>query len=424
MTEEMFAGDVRIEGIFECPNCGSVLLEFKSHLCSQGYQVRTVRSFILVAHHFHRWLSRQGSSILQCGDSDFDRFTYGHLKKCRCRLRGSTRLKDVRGAFKQLRLVLGLRRSEDVEAVTALSPIEAEVKRFDVHLRETQGLAEATRLYRRRYVREFLTSVYEGKDLVLSKLKRDDIVNFVIERARNRKPQSAKVLVSSLRSYLRFLQLRGDCEKSTVEAVPTIQAWRLSHVPAFLIEDDVRRLLGAFDRKTATGRRGYAMVRCLLDLGLRPSEVAALQLDDIDWRKRILCLASSKSKRRDLLPLPGSVASAISSYLRKGRPKTSERAVFVRHVPPIGSAIAASVVRAVVRHAAKRIGLEGLARGTRVLRRTAAMRLLEQGGTLKEVADLLRHRCLDTTTIYTKIDMKRLAAVPLPWPEEMQWINQ
>jgi integrase len=159
------------------------------------------------------------------------------------------------------------------------------------------------------------------------------------------------------------------------------------------------------------------MVRCLVDLGLREREVVSLELDDIDWEAGTLRIRKGKSLRVDVLPLPHTTGSAIAAYLRSERPTTVNRRVFVRHMAPTDEPIRPDVVRNTVRLAYRRCGLPYTR--VHILRHTLASRLLETGGTLKEVADMLRHRDLDTSMIYAKVDIGRLAAVAMPWPGSM-----
>ena len=231
------------------------------------------------------------------------------------------------------------------------------------------------------------------------------------------RPSSAQVAASSLRSLLRFLQLHGDCGPALVAAVPHLPSWRLDHLPRTMTDEQLRRFLARFDRSTPTGRRDYAMALCQVDLGLRVSEVSALRLEDLDWRAATLRIAGGKSRRTRELPLTEGVGRAIAEYLRRGRPATTCRHVFVRHTVPVGTAIGTELIRGVIRRAFARV--EGCAHwtGTHALRHTAATRLHRRGASLKEVADLLGHRSIDTTAIYTKVDLPTLAAVALPWPE-------
>jgi len=151
---------------------------------------------------------------------------------------------------------------------------------------------------------------------------------------------------------------------------------------------------------------------------MRAGEVAAITLDDIDWRAKTLAIPADKSRRGTRMPLPAEVATALADYLRRGRSATDDRALFVHHRAPRGAHGDASLVRIAVRRAYARAGLDPRLTGTHVLRHTAATRLLRAGASMKEVAAVLRHRCLDTSAIYTKVDRTALQGVALPWPEE------
>jgi site-specific recombinase XerD len=261
--------------------------------------------------------------------------------------------------------------------------------------------------------------VFFGDDRVdRSRLTPKAVVQYLSKRAFRVTPGSAKVLASSLRSYFRFLQLSGACDEALVLAVPAPANWKLASLPNVLTDDQVSRLLAAFDHGTATGSRDYAITRCVIDLGLRANEVAGLQLDDIDWREATLRIASGKSRRGDTLPLSASIGKAIAAYLRRGRPKTPARQVFLRVRPPVGRGVTSRTVHNVIRYAAQRAGMGAIVTGTRILRHTAATRMLRHGASIKEIADVLRHRSLDTTAIYTKVDVARLATVAAPWPQE------
>lgn len=175
-------------------------------------------------------------------------------------------------------------------------------------------------------------------------------------------------------------------------------------------------LMSAFEQPDPQRQRDHSIVRCLVDLGLRSFEVAALRLEDINWINATLTVRVGKSHRVDILPLPAVTGHAIASYLHKARPATKSRAVFVRHRAPLDVPVDASVIRSVVRQAAARSGLAGRLHGPHRLRHSAATRMLQGGATLKEIADVLRHRSLDTTAFYAKVDLTRLSAIAQPWP--------
>jgi integrase/recombinase XerD len=253
------------------------------------------------------------------------------------------------------------------------------------------------------------------RPIAMDKVEPDDIGGFITLSCQGFKPASAQVVTCAVRSYLRFRAFLGDHTEPLIAAAPSVAQWRLATLPKALPPADVNRMLNSFDRSTAIGQRDYAIVRCLTDLGLRASEVAHLQIDDVNWRAGTLKIKGAKGQRVQLLPLPIQTGEAIVDYLRHGRPATRIRTLFVRHRGPIDRPVDTGVVRSAIHRASVRCNLNpGV--GTHILRHTAACRMLQAGASMKDIADVLRHRRLDTTMIYAKVDLARLVRVAAPWP--------
>jgi site-specific recombinase XerD len=295
--------------------------------------------------------------------------------------------------------------------------IDEIIGEFEAHLRGACGAAQPTCRQYTRYVREFLEHRGVAARSALVRIDAPMLISFVSLRATRCKPGTAKLVATSLKSFLRFLGLKGVCDAGLVEAVPVVPRWKLASLPRVLTEEQLATLLQSFDRATAIGRRDYAMAQCLVQLGLRAAEVADLRLDDADWRRGTLRIAVGKSHRASVVPLPRQAGRAVVEYLRRGRPTTEDRHIFVQHVVPVGVQLNGAAVRSAIRRAFTRAGIAVPSKGTHALRHTAATRMLRAGASLKDLADVLRHRSLDTTLIYTKVDLPRLAAVALPWPE-------
>jgi len=293
--------------------------------------------------------------------------------------------------------------------------ITAELDDFDQHLSDVRGLAPVTRLNQVRHLRHFLINCFGIKPVRLSALDVANVHRFMAYYTAEWVPASIRVMNTSLRSYFAYRESKGEQTAHLIAALPQVAQWRMAGLPQQLTSGEIAQLLGAFDRRHVTGLRDYAITRCLLDLGLRRMEVARLQLDDIDWRVGTLTIRS-KGQRIDVLPLPNTCGHAIVQYLQEGRPSTTRRELFVRHRPPTNAPVDPDIVRNAVRNAAKRCGLAQRIHGTHILRHTLAGRLVQSGARFKDIADLLRHRNLDTTTIYTKVDLPALACVALPWP--------
>ncbi len=232
------------------------------------------------------------------------RFVTGHLASCKCPGPCQRSVAGVRPALAHLLHVL--RGEGRIERRTLVpGAIQEELERFDVHLDAVCGLAPATRASRRMWVGKFLVDHFGRTPIEVDRIKPGDIVAFMVRPTNHYSPGTAGVLGTALRSYLRFRALTdGDRVETLVAAVPTVAQWRLATVPAYLTPDEVARFLDTFDRHNASGQRGYAMARCLVDMGLRAGEVAAIQLDDVNWCDGTLIIGRGKSRRADVLPLP------------------------------------------------------------------------------------------------------------------------
>ena len=264
-----------------------------------------------------------------------------------------------------------------------------------------------------RLVRPFVQVVAATDvELTFERLDAAQVTKFLTGHLPGLGRKTAQMTASSLRSFLRFLHAEGATSIELAAAVPAFAFWRLSGLPEPLTPAQVQALIGACDPSRPVGRRDLAVIACLLRLGLRCGEVAALRLDDLDWTSGTLTV-HGKGNRVDLLPLPVDVGQALVDYLRGGRPATSERVVFLTAVAPV-TALTRSGVSCIVGRAARRAGL-GTVHAHR-LRHTAASATLNAGATLEQVAHLLRHASPATTAVYAKTDLSRLVALARPWP--------
>jgi integrase len=286
---------------------------------------------------------------------------------------------------------------------------------YDAHLRELRGLADGTRRGRLRIIGQFLQELFGGEAIEIGTLCPEDIRRFLALRLDVQRSASyAAQLATSLRCYFRYRATRGDPVGPLVAAILHPVQWKLATLPRALRPDEADRLLDAAGKARRWPKRGYAIVRCALDLGLRCGEIAHLRLDDIDWRHGTVTLKGTKSRHRDVLPLPHATGQALADYLQHERPASKHPSVFVRQTAGQEVPLSPVAVGKAIKRLCRRAGLPQAS--AHALRHTVASRLVANGGSLKEVADLLRHRSLESTLIYAKLDTPRLAAVALPWP--------
>ena len=374
-------------------------------LIERRYASNTARAYLCGVAHFARW-SRRRRLDLGALDQDVQCFVDEHLPHCSCPYPVQRSRHQIRAALRHLQAVLvdaGVQ-----SAAYRVDPVQDELRRFDEHMKQAKGLAASSRLRQLTIVRSLLRQAASVTPTA------DELRHFIAQELSRVSPASAGSVTTALRGYLRFRAFEGDRVEHLLPVIASPAHWRLAPLPQTLSRAEVAQLLNAFPPELPSRLRCYAILRCVVDLGLRSREVINLHLDDIDWAAGILRIVKSKSRRVDVMPLPQATGSAIASYLRSERPQTTNRRIFVRHVAPLDKPVGSDVVRRAVREAYRRCGLPHT--GVHILRHTLASRLLNTGATLKEVADVLRHRELDTSLIYAKVDISRLSAVTMPWP--------
>jgi site-specific recombinase XerD len=289
------------------------------------------------------------------------------------------------------------------------------INEYRRYLLQERGLAETSLLNYVPFAEQLLSNRFGQADMDLSELKATDVTKFMQGRAHQLSPGQAKLLVTALRSFLRYLRYQGEISVDLAGCVPPVAVWSLSTVPKFLPAGTVQRVLDRCERDTADGKRNYAVLLLLARLGLRACEIVALSLDDIDWddgRLTIRC----KGGRWAQLPMPADVGEAIAIYLRSGRPRCVCRHVFLRHRAPIRGFANSSTVSTIVMRALVLAGIDSVRKGAHLFRHTLATDLLRQGASLDEIGELLRHRSPNTTALYAKVDLNSLRTLALPWP--------
>ena len=387
---------------------------FLHYLSERRYSPHTIDAYLSCIAHFARWMSQCHLDALSLDEEVVRRFLEDHLPQCDCTRPVRRKRSDLRAALRHLLVVLRVN-AVIAERVKGTTPVEDELRRFDEHMEHVRGLSPKTRSTHLRTTRRLLLEQFGDRSVVLSTITPDDVRQFVARQSELYSTAcSAKSLVSALRSYFRFRTASGDQVDGLVGVLSYPANWQLASLPKALNIAEIKRLVDSLGSKGPSARRADATVRCALDLGLRSGEIATLALDDIDWHAGTLTLRKTKSRREDMLPLPQTTGRAIADYLKLERPQTTSRAVFVRCIAPCNQPIGPDCVRKTIRQAYARAGLPYTR--AHLLRHTMASRLLDGGSSLKEVADVLRHRSLNTTLIYAKLDSRNLTAVALPWP--------
>jgi site-specific recombinase XerD len=297
---------------------------------------------------------------------------------------------------------------------------QAEIGKYAEHLRRNRGLAAGTIAHHRQCLEEFLTACFGQGEVRLEEITAARVHAYVETIPRTSRNSKRRRVCSTLRGYFRFLQLQGTPTEYLQTIIPLVPTSRATLSPKVLTPPELQLLLHSMDCTRPTGKRDYAAVLCMIDLGMRVGDVARLSLDDIDWREGAVVVANRKRGRPYRLPLPKRLGQALADYLADGRPSSERREVFVRHAPPRGITTTATALKLAIRSAWKRAGLQDRFSGTHILRHTAATRMKQQGIALKSIADVLGHHSLQTTALYAQVDLPALRRTAQSWPEGQQ----
>ena len=378
---------------------------FRVELERLGYTPLTAATHVRLMAHLSRWLAHEGAEVSGLTPALVEAyFTERRAAGYAGHVTGRA-LQPLLGYLRRLGVVPPAARPAAATAEERL------LARYREYLLVERGLAETTADLNVRMVRPFLAgrATAEG-GLDLGHVTAGEVAAFVVAESRQR-PKSVKRMVTALRSLLGFLHVEGLIGQSL--AVPAPAGWTQGGLPKALDGDQVAALLASCDPWTRTGRRDLAILTLLARLGLRAGEVAALRLDDIDWRRGEITVRG-KGNRHDRLPLPADVGQKIVDWLQDGRPQAAQgRAVFVRAQAPY-RALTSNAVTTVVVCAGRRAGL-GLI-GAHRLRHSAATAMIRAGGSLTEIGQTLRHVRPLTTALYAKVDVEALRQLARPWP--------
>lgn len=377
----------------------------QQELVRQGYTALSANNVLRVAAHLSRWLEGHGTPLRELTRQRLEAFFDARRRAGYTQFRTPHALQAI---LPYLQANTG----------SSLAPISAQPSKWALWLEgyvryqlEERSLTAATASAYAGIAQRFLEERFAEQRFELAELRAEHVTSFVLASTRHYSTGATNYRVTALRSFLRYLYLQGALSTDLTGAVPRAASWRLVGVPKAWDPAQLRRLLRSCDRRWHVGRRDYAVLLLLARLGLRAGEVAALKLSDIDWEDGELRVCG-KGGREARLPLPTDVGEALANYLRSARPRTSSRQVFIGTRAP-HRAIRRSAVTAIVQRHCRQAGL--VPAGAHRLRHTAATAMLRAGGSLDDIAQVLRHRSLDTTAIYAKVDRTMLRTLARPW---------
>ena len=392
---------------------GSLFDGFALTLSEAGYATITARRYLRAAEHFIYWSDRNRRPVQHVDEKSLVQFGH-HLNRCRCPHQGhADHASLTQGARLFLKYLRDAGISTAVPVTLSAAPDAGLLSRFCGWMRLQRGTCEATLLQHRRYVRALLTQLGD----VPSQWNAHGLRAFLLNHNRRYSPATVQACAATVRMFVRFLIAEGHCAVGLDAAIPRVAHWRLAVLPRYLPPDDVERVIASCDTASPVGRRDRAILLLLARLGLRAGDVAHLRLRDIDWQEAWIHVCG-KSRQEARLPLSQEVGQAIVDYLQHGRPRTKLELVFLRSRAPLRALDSHGAVSGIVARALQRAGINRPSRGAaHLLRHSVATSMLRQGASLQDIGALLRHRSIETTQIYAKVDVTALQSIAQPWPE-------
>lgn len=388
---------------------GSTVSAYAALLSQQGFTRQYARLQLRFVADLNQWLLQHRLQIIDLSETTLDQYLRSRHQRFRPR-------RDDQSILRRLLQLLHTQGLLPNEApASQADPHQSVENDFDRYLAGERGLSMATRINYRPFVHRFLSDQFGDKPVRFADLNAEGVSRFIRNHAPGLSPKRAGLMVSALRSFFRYLRHRGDIAIDLAACVPPIANWQFSSLPKFLQSHQIQQVLGQCDRRTARGRRDYAILLLLARLGLRACEIVSLTLDDIHWQTGEITI-KGKGKRTALLPLPPDVGRAIADYLKKDRPACSTRHVFIRMRAPLRGFANSEAISTIVARSLEKAGIDSPHRGAHLFRHSLATQMLAQGSSLSDIALLLRHRSLNTTTLYAKVDLTALSALAQPWP--------
>jgi site-specific recombinase XerD len=411
-----------IEKYFSCPRtvrsiraglCGTHIDGFAGTLEKQGYAHATAIRYLRAAAHLGSFLQRKGCTLEDVDGCLLEAFGR-HFSRCRCsrynrRKTGYHARFGVKLFYRYL-IQQGFCQSLPTDDLTNDLPVLVIAFRDWLHMH--RGATKPTlRLYTRGAT-ELLHAL--GEDV--SRWDAQVVRAFLLDRASQCGTETTQKLITAVRAFLRYLIFRGEARDDLDLAVPAIAHWRLATLPRSLSAQELDRLIAACNGTSPGRLRDRAIVLLLSRLGLRAGDVARLRFADINWKAGTVEV-TGKGRRQVRLPLPQDVGDALLRYL-ECRPQADDAScLFLRSIAPFKPLTSGNGVSTVVKHALRRAGIESPAKGAHLLRHTTATEMLRHGVPLDKIGLVLRHRSIDMTAYYAKVDFALLQQVAQPWPE-------
>jgi len=421
MLERFFLKPQTVDRIMGCW-LGPQIELYVTILCEQGYSQRSILRRVPILTEFADFAEARNINQVEQAEALIDAFVVDWVSARRTDRSADARRRDrnfARGIVRHF-FSLAISRSECHHTKSSWAdPFAAQVPGFFEYLREERGLRSSSIHHYQHYLRRFERYLDQVECCDLGALALPVVTGFVTTTAQEFGSRAMICLASTLRVFLRYANREGVLQRDLSTLIEVPQHYRLADIPRSIGWDAVQKMLDQVERRTVVGRRDYAMLLLMVTYGLRAREVAALMLDDVDWKRDRLHVRERKADHTTAYPLAPVIGEAIIDYLRNGRPDVPSRVLFWRHLAP-RSPLTHAAVSSVASKYLHKAGIPVSRPGSHTLRHACVQRLVDSGFPLKIVGDYVGHRSPSSTMIYAKVQIDALREVALGDGEDLQ----
>jgi integrase/recombinase XerD len=417
-----------LELVFVCPRTlvklrsgplGKLLDGYCDWLLERGFSQSTIRMHLPNVSHLNDYLDTQTVTGRQpLSAKDINGFLREYPLRVRSREPSDNHLCRIQWSIN--RFVRYLRQLRLFDSSTEPAIFQPLLDSYLEWMRDYQHAAPGTLDIRSHSLSQFLQwlgpqATADG----MSELTPETVERFFLSYAQKMGRSARRSMQSALRTFFRFCLHKGLVQRPLDCAVPALRTYKLATVPRGLTDEQARKVLNGINRGSNAGRRDYAICQMLYTYGVRGGQVRALRLQDIDWAADLILFKALKNGKDSLLPLTGEVGQSLLNYLQNARPPSMHREVFLTARAPYHPLASSGTLSSIIFRHIRAAGINSHSKGAHTFRHSFATRMLQKGHSLKEIADVLGHRHLGTTFIYTKVDFNALKQVGLAWPREV-----
>ncbi len=417
-VSDHFSCQSTVEKFSQCGHFSSHLDPFAEYLAERLFLETTIKKHISnVAHLSNALKTISNIDILTINDH-INYFLNEHLLVCECKgWKQARKIESVSPSLSRFKNYLydchGVDCKPDVRAYPEIHD------EFLCWLSDVRELAESTINLQSGYLNQFL-DWYKGMsdDNDLYELKVYDVECFFLEATSRWGKSYKRSLQTTLRTFFDFCFEQGYTRQNFHFFIPKINTYRLSEIPREIKDNEIEKLLKSIERSKDSGKRTYAILQLLCTYGIRGGQIIQLKLDDINWHTEEIFFPALKGGKKCGFPLTTEVGNSLLKYLRNVRGDSHHPEVFLTlRAPRIPLRQSKSCLYQIIRTAMRKAGVKSPSMGSHCFRHNFVSRMLRQGESFKNIADLIGHKSIESTFIYTKIDFNSLAEVPLELPE-------